>query len=218
MSPFNKLSVVPRLDARLTAYASLAGVALAAPGMMEAAVVDSGPLNLVVPNTFDGAYINFLTGASGTSGGTVAGWDWNPYNSGTALSFFWAATPSQASGVASTTTGPYLNLAPGTMISGASTFAQVTASTATTAFQVTGNEILGFRFFNENTGVINYGYAVLNTTASTGFPLTVTRYFYENTGAAITVTAVPEPTTTALLGVMAAGAIGLRAWRKRKSA
>jgi hypothetical protein len=34
----------------------------------------------------------------------------------------------------------------------------------------------------------------------------------------VVVAPVPEPTTTALLGVMAAGALGLRAWRKRKAA
>lgn len=34
----------------------------------------------------------------------------------------------------------------------------------------------------------------------------------------VSVTAVPEPSTAALLGVMAAGALGLREWRKRKAA
>ena len=29
---------------------------------------------------------------------------------------------------------------------------------------------------------------------------------------------IPEPSTTALLGVMAVGALGVRAWRKRKAA
>jgi hypothetical protein len=42
-------------------------------------------------------------------------------------------------------------------------------------------------------------------------------YAYENTGAAIPAGVVPEPTTMALLGVMAAGALGVREWRKRKA-
>ena len=42
-------------------------------------------------------------------------------------------------------------------------------------------------------------------------------YAYEDSGAGIQA-GVPEPTTMALLGVMAAGALGVRAWRKRKAA
>jgi PEP-CTERM motif len=217
MTPKTKLSVVPRLDARLTAYAALAGVALTAPAVMKAAVVDSGIINLSVPNTFDGIYFNFLTGASGTTSGSVPGWDWNPYNSGTAVSFFWNGTPANSnSGVAGTTTGPYLNLAPGSLVSAGSVFTAVTASTATTAFQGTGIETLGFRFFNETTSAINYGYVQLSSTATSGFPLTIVRYAYDNAGVPITV--VPEPSTVALFGAIATGAVGLRAWRKRKAA
>jgi hypothetical protein len=210
-------TLLNRVDTRLAACAAAAGASLAATGVADAAIVNSGPINLVVPNTFDGVYLNFLTGATGTSGGTTAGWDFNPFNNGTALSFFWNGTPANSnSGVASTTTGPYLNLALGAVVSGASTFTAVTANTATTAFQVTGTEILGFRFFNEATSAINYGYVRLSTTASNGFPVTILSYSYDNAGVPITV--VPEPSTAALLGAMAAGAVGLRAWRKRKAA
>lgn len=170
-----------------------------------------------VPSTFDGLYINLLTGASGGTGASTPGWDWNPYNSGTTLSFFWAAAPSQASGVASTATGPYLDLPVGTTISSASTFAQVTAGTATAQFQTPGTHVLGFRFYNENTSAINYGYATLNVGGSNGFPLTITSWSFENTGSAITV--VPEPSTWLMfsLGGLAVGALGLRRQRRERA-
>lgn len=171
---------------------------------------------IVVPNSFDGIYINFLTGASGATGASTAGWDFNPYNSGVSLSFFWSATPSQASGVASTTTGPYVDVAPGTVISSASTFAQVTATANTAPFRTIGDHILGFRFYNENTGIINYGYANLSVGGTTGFPLTINGWSFENSGASITV--VPEPSTYAMfsLGALAIGALNLRRLRRQR--
>ena len=176
----------------------------------------STPIN--VPNSFDGIYINLLTGATGATGSAVSGWGFNPYNSGTALSFFWSATPSQASGVASTTTGPYVALAPGAVVSSASVFAQVTASTATAAFQTPGTHILGFRFYNEATSAINYGYMTLTSGGSTGFPLTINGWTFENSGGAITVpgatAGVPEPATWALM-ILGFGAMGATMRRTR---
>lgn len=187
---------------------ALAGLAFASHASA-AIVTFNGPIS--VPNNFDGLYINLATGATGTTGASTPGWDFNPYNSGTALSFFWSATPSQASGVASTTTGPYLDLWLGATISAASTFAQVTAAAATAQFQPAGNHILGFRFFNEGTGSINYGYMTLTSGGTNGFPLTIQSWSFENSGGAITV--VPEPATALMLG---AGALALGAMRLRR--
>lgn len=172
------------LRQRLRAAAAAATLGMLSPA--QAAIITvSTPIS--VPSTFDGIYINLLTGATGSTGAATAGWDFNPYNSGTTLSFFWSATPSQASGVASTTTGPYLDLPPGSTIGPSSTFAQVTAGTATAAFQSVGTHTLGFRFYNEATASVNYGYATLDVGGTSGFPLTITRWSYENTGAPITI-------------------------------
>jgi hypothetical protein len=189
-------------------------------GTAHAAIVTfSTPIS--VTNNFDGRYINLLTGASGTSGGTVTGWDINPYNSGTGLSFFWSAAPSQASGVASTTSGPYLDLAPGAVVSSASTFAQVTATAAANAFKPVGNHTLGFRFYNETTSAINYGYMTLASGGSNGFPLTISGWSFDNTGAGITVpgagSAVPETATWAMM-ILGVGAIGSALRRRRNVA
>jgi hypothetical protein len=68
------------------------------------------------------------------------------------------------------------------------------------------------------TNATNFGWVHLNTTGTTGFPATIVDYAYEDSGASIMAGQMPEPSTFALLGVMAAGALGVRAWRKRKAA
>lgn len=197
--------------------AALAGTAATMSDASAAVVSFSTPIS--VPNTFDGVYINLLTGASAGLGSGVAGWDFNPYNSGTSLSFFWSGTPASSSGgVAGATTGPYLDLAAGSNVSSASTFSAVTATAQTTAFQNVGTHTLGFRFFNEGTAAINYGFMTLSTGGTTGFPLTVTGWSFENTGAAITVSAVPEASTGAMfaMGALALGALNLRKLRRQR--
>lgn len=221
MKSIEPVSFTPRVNARLTTYATLAGVALAAPALApsaQAAVITNN-INLAVPSTIDGFYLNFATGGTSASGDALAGWDWNPYLTNSVLTFFWNNTaPSVSSGVATAVTGgTYLSLAPGTVVNAASIFSASSGSGgagSTIAYQGTGTETLGFRFYNEATAAIDYGYATIKTTATSGFPATVLSYSYENTGAAITV--VPEPTTTALLGLgaLALGASGVRRWRQ----
>ena len=102
------------------------------------------------------------------------------------------------------------------MISGASRFNNLADFNAAEAFRVTGNHIVGFRFLNESTSAVNYGYAFIATTGPLGFPATITGWRFENTGAAITV--VPEPATGVLLsmGALALGALNLRRLRRAR--
>lgn len=195
---------------RATFVAATAALLMSASTAHASLVTFSSPIN--VPNNFDGLYVNLLTGATGTSGASTPGWDINAYNSGASLSFFWNSAPVQAGGVAATTTGPYLDLAPGSVVSSASTFSSVTASTAAVAFQTPGTHLLGFRFFNEGTAAVNFGYMTLVSGGSTGFPLTITGWTFDNSGAAVTIPgnngAIPEPATWAMmiLGFAAIGA------------
>src|SRR3954471_13542629 len=89
MSPFN--NKIRPVNGRLAAYATLAGAALAAPAIptADATIVYSGVVNYSVPNNFDGIYINFVTGATGTYSAAVPGANFNAYNGGTNLKFFW---------------------------------------------------------------------------------------------------------------------------------
>ncbi len=196
--------------------AALAGTAAAIPQNAEAVVVTNS-FNMAVPQTLQGFYLNFLTGAAPTAPAT--GWDFNPYSNGGTLAFYWNPTPAASNGgVGSGTT--YSDLTLGSMVSSASTFIANTGTAATVNLRSTGTHYVGFRFFNEATSAINYGYAVFSLVGTTGFPATLVSYSYENTGGAITVTAVPEPSTNALLAIaaLALGAMGVRAWRRQSAA
>ncbi len=209
----------PRLHARLSTYASLAGIALAGPALVapdaSATIITSGPVNIVVPPTFAGIYNNFVTGTASTTATT--GYDFDPYASGGNLSFFFPST-GPAGGVSSG--GVFLDLNPGVVIDSSSTFLGGANSTAAALanYRTTDTEYLGVRFLNETTGVLNYGYVHFQTTAVTGFPATILDYAYENTGAGIAVPGIPEPaTTTALgLGALALGASTVRRWRRSR--
>ena len=117
-----------RIDSHLAAYATLAGVALAAPAVAKADIVYSGMVNISVPNNFDGVYINFVTGQTGTSGASVPGWNWNPYNGGTGLQFFWNGTPNGGLSLDTTT---YAVLPNGAPISSANVYLNTTSTAAT---------------------------------------------------------------------------------------
>ncbi len=207
------------LDSRLAAYAALAGIALtgAAATTAEAVVVYSGIQNINVPSNIDGIYLNLVTGQSGTAG--FAGYDVNPYNNNAGLAFF-APGGSQGTLSATATSGSTtirLNMGDSIGPAGAYNNGQSVAS----AFYGGGQAYVGVRFTNEATGLLTYGWLLMNTSSGNGFPATIVSWGYQTDGTAITAgegAPIPEPTTTALLGLMAVGALGIRQWRRRKAA
>ena len=189
-----------------TALVSLPSLAQAAPIIQN--------VTIAVPNTIDGVYINVVTGATSTTPGALPTYDLNPYNNGAGLTFFSATTGGIVANGSTSGTSAALDLAAGFVIGATSTF--VNGQAVGTAFQTPGNHIVGFRFQNEVTGIINYGYARITTSAGTGtglgFPATITQLVYENTGASLTVAGaatggVPEPTTWAMM-MLGFGAMG----------
>jgi hypothetical protein len=213
----NKFSSL--IDSRLGAYAALATVALATPVAAHADIVYSGLLNTSIPNNFDGIYLNFVTGATGSTGASVPGANWNAYNNGVGLSFYWMGA-SGAGGVSLTGT-TYATLAANDLISAGSTYIAFTTTASMPLWRSGADAYLGVRFINSATSAINYGWVHLTTAGATGFPATIVDYAYENTGASILagqVAPVPEPSTYALLGTLAAGAFAVRRWRKHQNA
>ena len=176
-----------RLSARVAAV--VGGTALSLVSTMSmAAIVDSGVVALSIPSTIDGIYLNVVTNATATAAPAPAGWDFNPFLSGGNLAFFSSTGVGNNNQVvgAAAPAGATL-LAAGAVVGPASSFAAAGIVTAA-SFRVTSTtSFVGFRFTNEATSTLNYGYAQLTTTAGNGYPATITRYVYENTGAAITI-------------------------------
>ena len=201
-----------RISNRLEKHAVAASiVALGAAAASNAAIV-RWDINLAVPANFDGLYIKIDTQqAISTAGSGLPGWDINPYGT-TSLSFFATTTaPAPASTYVRTqASGGPSSLAVGTVISGASTFVNSTApvvsgTTGGNGWQINAINYFGFRFHNNTTNAINYGYGAMQVGATGG---TRTLLFIEYGNAGESVTVVPAPGAIALLGL--AGFAGRR--------
>jgi hypothetical protein len=206
-----------RLDVHFVACAAAAGAGmLGAAQRSEATIVYSGVVNVPIPNTFQGIYLNVATATS--MGAPFAGWDINPYYNAGALNFYGApngvaGNPNQTLFVGSGAfDGPASNLPPGTLISAASTFNLGTPFSAATGvnFPVGGDGILGFRFFNEGGLTNHYAWARIHNNAAAGGGVLVD-YAWENAaGVGILAGAIPAPGSLALLALGAAGLAGRR--------
>jgi hypothetical protein len=225
MSPFNKK--LNRIDGRLAAYATLAGAALAAPAIpnADATIISSGTVNIAIPSTSAGVYLNLSSGVFNINPASVPGWDVNPWGS---TNFnVWASNSTETSnGVIGNFTGGSSatlvdNVPFGTPVDGTWTYVRQNGieTTGLTAFNLnSSNNLVGIRFLNNTTNTLNFGWIRFSLGATSGAqPRAIVEYAYEDSGAGI-LAGVPEPSTFALLGVMAAGALGVRQWRKRKGA
>ncbi|MFO0959580.1 MAG: PEP-CTERM sorting domain-containing protein [Isosphaeraceae bacterium] len=206
-----------------TALAAATGAGLVSQaGTAQADIIYSGPVNINVPSTTAGIYLNVVTGVSSASPGAVPGWDINPW--GSSSFFIWANTATSGTGVVTNFAGGSSstltdNLPVGTIVDGSYSYAAQSSveTTGPTAFLVnSANNYIGFRFFNESTNSLNYGWMQFSLSSSlNGQPRSIVAYAYENTGAAIRVGAVPEPATLAMLATGVAGLAAFRLARRR---
>jgi hypothetical protein len=183
-------NLAKRLASRTAVVLEAAALCLGSTSAMAAVVCSSAPVS--VPANLDGVYLNIATGATGTAGSGVSGWDINLYQTGTpaGLYFFWPSTPASSYGGVATGT-VYDSLLAGATVSAAQAYSVASGGGGaanyvnwqTTTAQT--GRYLGVRFFNEATSAINYGWMQIDTGASNGFPATINQYCYDNTGAAI---------------------------------
>ena len=168
---------------------------VASPAAMAAIVCNTATTPLSIPADLSGVYLNLVTGATGGSGGAVAGWDVNMYATGAAsLYFFWPGAAGTNGGVSLDGT-TYAYLADGASVGPASTFIASSGGGGEPPFAnyrlTQSGGSLGVRFLNEATAVTNYGWLKMSTTATTGFPATITSFCFQNDGTAITTGTTP---------------------------
>jgi hypothetical protein len=199
-----------RVDARLLAATALAGAGMAVSGQeAQAAIVYSGVVNLSVPRTTAGLYLNVVTGVNNTVPALAPGWDINPWWTGTSTGFF-NPTPGPAGGSYVTVGGQTGNLAFGSPIGAASTYG---SGSSAANWPVGATGLIGFRFINEANGnQVHYGWARINSHPAGGGTATIVDYAYDNVAGTSIGAGVPAPGSLALLAL---GAVGLTSRRRR---
>lgn len=181
----------------MLALATVLGWVAAPPA--QAQVVYSGVVNLAIPNTTAGLYVNVINGTTFSGPGTFpvlggpgANYDFNAFGA-SAWTFFSPTSSGQSAPtvpttsrgyVASTSTGPAVALSVGQLIDGSSIFN--TGSPSGSAVSTGAPVLIGFRFRNEGADLgsaaddtVQFGWA--RVVLSPGQPGTLIEYAYEAT-------------------------------------
>lgn len=190
------------LDTYLAACAAYTATLLAFESDADAAIVYSGVVNITIPGTFAGVYLNMVTGATSTSFASNPGADFNPYYGGSRL---WApanigaivGTGNQASALPQRGfVGPYVGPA-SNFINGTPVF--------TTNFTSGVATFAGVRFLRESDSVTLYGWVRMIKSSSNTLPGMILDYAYEDNGGAI-----PSSGSLAILALGACACWGRR--------
>lgn len=219
----NKLS--ERFDTRI-AMCTAAGITatMAAP-LQEAESADithyqpNGGSGWVVPNSLVGLYINVETRVAGSTPASAPGWDVNPYGENALDWYRDAGSGSNYMYFPGVTSGAIVgNLSIGTNVGSAASFntndiSNTVFGASVGQWKLNASNYLGFRFIAADSQT-RYGWLRIDVGASAGVR-TIMEVAYNNVvGEAILVGAVPEPSTL-IMGLLATGASGVIAWRRR---
>ncbi len=186
-------------------------VAMTSPS--HAAIIASGLRDIVIYTTFGGVYLDVDAGVLVAEEG--AGWDINPFFGGEGVANSPAFQPAR---LTANVASPVLNLSFGQTVSGANTFAAGYAGSDShvgpglSQFD-SGNEgYIGFKLTtNANVGPY-FGWMRL-VLANDGSPGVIRDWAYDDSGSAITIGAIPEPS---VLGLAILGSTGFCFRRKRR--
>lgn len=185
-------------DCGITAYFVLDAADVMLKGDFDPDIVEADAIDLQVDQSILGSSINWLTGATCHSCPEPV------YQFRAASSFpiigniylvfrFPMNLPDDAYGVVTDITGDEAASVPlysGDAVGPDRTFAYPVSTNGAAAWRTSNgvDAYLGFRFFDTNTGRIDYGYARLMTGAGTsGFPATIVGYAYDQRGNPITI-------------------------------
>ncbi len=197
------MSISNRLVKHFAACAA-AVATVAVVGSANASVV-TWNLNMVIPNTFDGLYINVETGGTAGLGGGIPGWDLNPYNNST-TSITWFNAGGTGMYRSATQTGT-ASVAIGTVIDSTGLFTG--GSSADTlaggSWVLNATNYFGFRFTPAAGGTL-YGYGSIDIGAHMG--VRFLNFVSFETDPQFGITVVPTPGAIALVGL--AGLISRR--------
>jgi hypothetical protein len=189
-----------------------AGLALAA-GQAGAVLVYSGPMNIVIPTTFEGVYIDLDGMTSGSS--PFAGWDINPFFGGSVIASSVDFHPVADSAISTAT---ILSLASATEVNGSLTYAASPGGSSThmgpslNQFAEAVESYIGFSFTTNEAEGPYFGWIRVEVTANNPGGV-VKDWAYDDSGAPVTTGAVPEPSSLVLLGLAP-----WLAWRRRRGA
>ena len=201
---------------RLEKYALAATAVSASLTAAADAAIVSTSVNIAIPLTNQGVYLNVVTGQTGTSSAGVTGWDVNPYGT-SVLGFFnptgeagtfgyvRLGTSTVANSNVANVAGVLVGNIGGMWFGGGN--ASTTAPTGLAFVLNSSNNYVGFRFLNEATNFVHYGYLRFQIGA-TLTNRTLLEYAYESVGGAAIQVPVPAPGAIALLGL--AGLVGTR--------
>ena len=173
------------------------------------AVIYSGLQDIAIPTGYTGIYINLDTGATSTS--TITGWDINPFFGGSGFANSSAFQPAR---LASGNLDPAIRLNLGDVVGSSLIYSSGFGGSgdptphlgaAANQFAVGSEGYVGFRFNTDAAAGPYYGWIRVVFTNNTSGGL-IKDWAYDDTGAAITIESVPEPSRALLLmaGIFAA--------------
>ncbi|MCS7032660.1 MAG: hypothetical protein NZ561_01545, partial [Phycisphaerae bacterium] len=171
-----KSGIGHRID-RVLASSAAAVAAATGLGMIgtsqqaNAVIVYSGSVAIPVPDNLDGVYLNVVTGATGSTGTSVPGWDINPYSVVAGEFNLWGWSTQTWYSSTGTIAGPY-RVPAGTVIGPPATNYFRPGGGTNVGPQMNLNSTdnyLGFRFQHEgNANQIHYGWVQFAFGANAG--------------------------------------------------